>query len=170
MAQSRYFFAITVNPSHHQQLLTLQQKWLTYLVTEDLAHHHVRLIPPENFHLTLHFLGPQTTYELQQAKELAREINVNTFIVQSDGLGYFAKAKTGYLSIQCCKSLYLLAQQLGNCEPYIPHVSLIRKLTQAALPNVKLPLLSWQVNGFDLYCSVGNGALYQRIEHFSLGN
>lgn len=170
MSQSRYFFAITVNSSHHQQLLNIQQKWLAYLTKAGIKQNSIRLIPPENFHLTLHFLGPQTSCELQKARELAREINVNTFIVQSDGLGYFAKAKTGYLSIQSCKSLHLLARQLGNHESYVPHVSLLRKLTQAERPNINSSFLRWQVSGFDLYCSSGNGALYQQIEHFSLGN
>ncbi|MFM2477573.1 RNA 2',3'-cyclic phosphodiesterase [Celerinatantimonas sp. MCCC 1A17872] len=167
MSLPRYFFAI---PIHQEslQLQMLQQKWLEHLTRLNRSQPQIRLIAPENFHLTLHFLGPQTSDELQKAKERANNISANSFKIQSNGLGYFAKAKTGYLSIQNTKTLCSLAYQLGNSQPYQPHVSLMRKLTDATLPKITETNLNLQVKGFDLYRSNGNGALYQHLEHFAL--
>ncbi|MFM2486609.1 RNA 2',3'-cyclic phosphodiesterase [Celerinatantimonas yamalensis] len=161
----RWFFAIAIEGPIAEKLTELQTRWLTTLRQSD----KVRPIIANNLHLTLRFLGPLSDDELSHWQQRSRKICAQSFTLQLANLGYFPRAKTGWIGVKPSTPLTSLAAQLDVSERWQPHISLLRALSADALPELPLPDASWSVNAFYLYHSDGSGTPYQRMQRITLG-
>ncbi len=135
-----------------------------------------RCIRPQNFHLTLHFIG-QTNAE-KCLIDHAENIGFKPFNLIIDQYGYFKRAKVVWAgSKHCPDDLFKLAEhcaetsvKCGNIERsecYTPHISLIRKIDNK--PDwPEFEAFEWNVNSFCLMASESgqSGVQYRVIRDF----
>lgn len=106
-----------------------------------------RRVSPEQFHMTLHFMG-QCTPE-QQTSLLAQidRLTLPAFALTLDRLGCFAKAGVIWLGpsappdslMKLYETIELKCRALGAGKPhraYRPHITLFRNCTSEALPPI----------------------------------
>jgi RNA 2',3'-cyclic 3'-phosphodiesterase len=139
-----------------------------------------RVIPSDNLHVTLHFVG-QTTEDVQQCMHAAvQSVEVDEFELKLDCFGYFPRGKILWMGCsERVAGITRLHQALGTAlercgyqsetRAYTPHVSLMRKCVTPEISqgNFSIP---WRVNEFALVESVNvdNGVLYRVIESYPL--
>lgn len=139
-----------------------------------------RLIPPENYHITLHYLGATPLESRDCLCVSAREISLSGFDLQLDRFGHFRRPKITWLGPEktpvALSRLYRsLGSALADCEcaveerRYTPHVSLARKAGEIELPPTVEPI-HWMVTSFSLMKSVIDdaGVHYKEIERYLL--
>jgi len=141
-----------------------------------------RIIAPENFHITLHFIGSVTDEEKDCLHQAARRLTFQPFDLSLDNFGFFEKAKIFWMGLQTAPAeLSHLHQNLAEaflaCDyppdprPYSPHVSLLRKAGKK--PVAYQPFsISWHVDEFVLIESLSSpdGVKYKVIEKYPLQN
>lgn len=146
---------------------------------------NVRVLPPQDLHVTLHFIG-QVTDETRHSMHLAaQEIVSEKFVMNLNCFGYFSKARVFWIGCKKPPTALLklhedLGETLGGCDytpetsVYTPHVTLMRKCAEPEAkklldnpPHFSIP---WLVNEFVLVESQRNqqGGSYQVIERYSL--
>ena len=119
-----------------------------------------KAVPPENFHITLAFLGDINESSLEQVAQMnpmKQEINLSANFV-----GYFAKPGIAFLGIEDDPALKTLRENVlgqlpGNIHPeqnnkFVPHITLFRGLkTPLATPLIapKFQLAFKQLNLFE---------------------
>lgn len=161
----RLFFALPIPASVTQILTHISQQWLAQLETSQ----SIRPVIAENFHLTLRYLGPQSTTEKQRWIETARQIKQPAFRLSLSLPGYFPRAKTGWIGVHPSTELYDLAQQMKASSNWRPHISLLRGLREPqTLPSIEGTPCEWLVDHFCLYGSDGLGSPYQKLTTFWL--
>lgn len=120
-------------------------------------------IPARNFHITSVFLGQLDSHKLDQLTQQIDQQEFRSFTLTLDQLGYFSKPKVLWLgcseiassALHINKVLTELANQTGLGLPkgdYIPHVSLVRKLSYnppAALFDVNIKCKFKQLHLFE---------------------
>jgi len=126
----RYFLALPLPVEASQRLIALQPA----------DHPSFRLIPLDELHLTLHFLGELTDSELRSACRKLTEVQFARFSIELRGVGQFpfdGPARVLWAGIEWSSELRSLYEQLGNQlhaafgfvpdeRPYHPHVTLAR--------------------------------------------
>jgi 2'-5' RNA ligase len=141
-----------------------------------------RSVPPENYHITLAFLGNQPGALFDDIVVAASAISLQPMALELDRFGYWPKPRVFWLGpSKHPESLVKLAAQLRakmellglqpERRPLKPHISLCRKV--AATPNADLPRpVRWPVENFVLVESVTaeSGAQYQVVKRFSQGS
>lgn len=166
----RIFFAIELSPQIKTQLMAYQ---------ESLKPFYPIAIEPENFHITISFLGKLTSRKIETLLDELPTIKQPNFKIEIVNPVYFAKAKVLALSIgdgqkQLIEVKEKLESQLKSIEHidlekrrYIPHISLFRDVepSQQALPEVKIEM---SVDALSLYESVTgpSGVRYHIIEQW----
>lgn len=167
--QRRLFFAI---PAH--QLSNALQHSQQQLLPEG----HLKPVPADNFHLTLHFLGLQDDSILPSLYQAAARIQSPAFTLQLDRYGLFRHARCLWLGPQHpTPELHMLVDQLSAVlaqlnlpvsTDYRPHISLFRNAR--TLPNLPAPTLQLSVSEFILYESVStnDGVQYRPLRHWAL--
>ena len=121
-----------------------------------------RRVEPENFHITLCFLGHVTPEQLSAVCDHADTIRGSTFGLVLDEPGYFPKPRVFWLGpSQVPAELHDLSRRLGGIasraglridkRPYQPHLTLIRKCRHPALPSLRSPQISIGCDRFCLY-------------------
>jgi len=141
-----------------------------------------RIIAPENFHITLHFIGSVTDAEKDCLHQAARKVIFQPFDLSLDCFGFFDKAKVFWMGMQVAPAeLSCLHENLGEalsaCDyqpdsrPYSPHVSLLRKAGKISVEYQPFSI-NWHVDEFVLVESVSTtgGVDYRVIEKYSLQN
>lgn len=107
-----------------------------------------RLLPPENFHLTLSFLGEQPDEALEDAHEALSSMRLPAFDLQLAGVGAFGK-----------RSPNLIFADVLRCDPLSDlEQRIIRKLRNAGLdfqkqrfrPHVTIARLPKALSAFEL--------------------
>ncbi len=139
-----------------------------------------RIIAPENFHITLHFIGSVTDAEKDCLHQAARKLAFQPFDFSLDCFGFFDKAKIFWMGMQVAPTelsrLYEnLGEALSACDyqpdprPYSPHVSLLRKAGKVPVEYQPFSI-SWHVDEFVLVESVSSpeGVNYKVIEKYPL--
>lgn len=99
----------------------------------------VRWVPPENYHLTLRFIGELPGWRAEEVDQALARIRAPGFALQLNGVGTFAKAgriTTLYIGVERNAALEHLqakverALQHAGVEPdrarFIPHVTMAR--------------------------------------------
>lgn len=141
------------------------------------------LVPVENFHITLSFLGQITPDKMESLHNLLTGIKAETLHLSTADIGYFQKPQVLYLGIETSEALSDLAQQclsinssLGISKQhsnYRPHVTIMRKHKVATPIQVPLPHLNLKFEQFHLFESIsshkpGTPVHYQKKLSFDL--
>jgi len=137
-----------------------------------------RKVAPENFHLTLAFLGVQPAARLEALKHLAAAIEAPRFELTLDGLVALGKGFVCLRPQSPPTALVQLAASLGqslgaqgivlDSRPFLPHLTLAR---QADLPQQgEPPAFSWVADRFVLYRSENteDGVRYREMGSWPL--
>jgi 2'-5' RNA ligase len=142
-----------------------------------------RPMPVQNLHITLHFIGPVTTGDLDCLRSQAHGLSCQPFRLQLQSLGTFQRARILWMGMNTVPDQLLalhsrLGLKLKECdyEPsarYRPHVTLAR---HCSLPVPVLKTLraqefciDWTVDKFVLVESVTDpaGAQYRILETYT---
>ncbi len=141
-----------------------------------------REVLPENFHVTLLFLG-NISYDMTDCfVQDLQDISTQPFHMKLDRLGYFDKTKIFWVGPtrvpQELESLYKsvrnYAQYCGISKlskRYVPHVSLLRN-SEIPISNRDFAPIEWEVEEFCLVESRldKDGARYNTLDSFPLVN
>jgi len=135
-------------------------------------------VPPENFHVTLAFLGQQPGDLLDDITAVARDILVGDLELGLDKLGYWPKPRVVWLGSSgksrsldsLAASLWAGLEGLGvvpDKRALYPHITLCRKARRPPLLNLSRTLV-WRADNFVLVQSVTaeRGAQYTVLEQF----
>lgn len=168
----RLFFGLDLAPQDKIRIAEWRQKMPPSINGE---------VPPANFHVTLAFLGQVTQAQLEPLSTGASKLDVKSFSLRFEHIGYFSKPKALWLGcdaipeplqeLQRALSKIASAQQL-NVEKrnYTPHITLFRKCAE----NPPAPLLSpdfeLKFETFSLFSSenIGSGVFYRPLHSWSL--
>ncbi len=98
-----------------------------------------RWVRPESLHITLKFIGEQTSEQVEAITERLRRVESGEFEIRSGGYGFFPTAKAPrvfWIGIQAAPPLALLARNIDRTtselgipredRPYSPHLTLAR--------------------------------------------
>ena len=135
----------------------------------------VRWVPPENYHLTLRFIGELPGWRAEEVDHALSNIRAPGFILQLNGVGTFAKAgriTTLYIGVDRNPALEHLqtkverALQHAGVEPerarFVPHVTMARLGSQRGDPIPEAKVAAW-VQSHNLFRSTPIV-----VEHFTL--
>jgi 2'-5' RNA ligase len=135
----RYFVAIPLPDESKKRLLAVQPPSIPGM----------RLIGPQELHLTLHFLGELAPLSVEAVRRALAKVTVNAFTITIRGLGTFpteGQPKVLWSGVEGSPALFALHQSVGTAladaigfqveeRPYSPHVTLAR-LNAPAPPGV----------------------------------
>lgn len=145
--------------------LTAQDK----LAIEHWREKHLRalsgtFVPAENFHITLSFLGQVPPEKMEPLHTMLAAIKSDTVTLTTSQLGYFPKPKILYLGIENNNAINALARQCLNINhklgipqqhsTYQPHITLMRKHTEAASIQAPTAKMTMTFNQFHLFESI----------------
>lgn len=135
--------------------------------------------PPENLHMTLHFLGVAPEELIEPLIERVSALPLDPFELTLDQYGYWQRARTLWLGVhETPPALAELARDIGRISHelglprdrrvFIPHMTLARKVNRLT-PNDPPRPLHWPVHEFVLVESVlgGRHSRYTILEHFA---
>jgi len=172
MSTRRLFLAIWPEEEQIDQLYELQGKYTAW----------GRQVIPENFHVTLLFLGEVEEDAFQCLIQNISSVTFEPFRISLEKLGYFDKTKIFWVGPkETPTELESLFKKLRNCafrcgfskltKRYVPHVTLLRK-AQVPLTDPSFASIEWQVNNFHLVESHmdSDSAHYVTIESFPHAN
>lgn len=172
MNTKRLFLAIWPNPEQIEQLYALQGQYADW----------GREVAPENFHITLLFLGEVDAEVAECLNQSISSITFEPFCISLDQLGYFAKTKIFWIGPQVIpQELEMLFKRLRNyaqrcgisklSKRYVPHVTLLRK-SEVPMSDQNFAPIEWQVNDFHLVESQidQHGAHYYTLESYPQKN
>jgi len=164
----RLFFALWPDDKTRTKLMQLQTAM------------RGRIIPYENLHLTLAFLGEQPASALPVLKEILVHIPALTATLTLDRLGYFANKRIAWIGMHdMTNELLMLQKELAQAilrhdisfdtqYDFKPHITLAR---DASLPDdiVFTPII-WRANQVTLVQSTtkSEGASYEVLASRSL--
>lgn len=147
---------------------------------ETVAQTGGRPVHPENFHLTLRFLGSVPLQRLDCIRQAAAVVRAAALELSLDQLGYWPKPAVLWLGARRpgAELLRLVANlntELAGCgfapeiRPFKPHVTLARDVDQPGQLN-GVAALTWRARDFVLVESVTTpaGARYQLLETWPL--
>ncbi|MCY3606720.1 MAG: RNA 2',3'-cyclic phosphodiesterase [Gammaproteobacteria bacterium] len=134
--------------------------------------------PPENLHMTLHFLGPTPEELIHPLIERVSALPLDPFELALEQYGYWQRARTLWLGpnetpvplAELARDIGRISHELGlprNRRAFIPHMTLARKVNRLN-PREPPRTLHWPVNEFVLVESVlgGRHSRYTILEHF----
>ncbi len=139
-----------------------------------------RSVPPENFHITLRYLGSLSESKRQCVERVADNIHADKFQLVLDQAGYWrgpgvawlGASETPPILLNLVKELETSLEACGlepESRPYQPHLTFLRKARPEALPSTITPIL-WQVERFVLVHSVTlpEGVHYEIVRSWNL--
>lgn len=147
----------------------------------------VRRMRTENLHITLVFLGDVNAAQTAKARQLASEIESESFMLRMEAYGYFQRPKVlfseakvvpeaaGNLQQRLYQSLESAGYKLDT-RPWHPHMTLFRKVTaeqaEQALASTECPAYDWPVQSFSLLQSIQSaaGVRYQEVDRWYLSS
>ena len=145
-----------------------------------LCHHQGNWVHPDDFHITLQFLGAVENAHQHCLSDAARRVRVPPFELTLDRLGYWARPRILWAAPHHTPTaLDELAAQLGQAlapcgfeadsRPYRPHVTLLRKTTPLETQPLEPPI-PWSVDHFVLVESKPHGQppYYRPLEGWGL--
>lgn len=148
-----------------------------------------RLIPVEQLHMTLAFIGNVTIFRLDDLLDLAATVRAEAFELRLDRLGFWPQGGILWAgcrsSAACQRRLFEPLRTLHDAlkakldaagfpvaeRIFVPHVTLARRARCASLPRLGTPM-KWRVNEFALVESVPRplGVDYVTRARFALEN
>jgi len=169
----RLFFALWPEPDLARSIWQATEK----LVPRGMG----RRLPPQHLHLTLAFLGSISQKQQDCMVRAAAQIQGESFTLALDKAGHFPRPQVVWFGMQFMPpplqalQKKLVSQLTQDCayqpeaRPYVPHMTLWRKVRQLQLPDTA-PSLQWAVNRFVLARSrtLTSGAEYSVIQEWPL--
>jgi len=138
-------------------------------------------IPPENYHITLAFVGDVPRDTIPELIFAARSIRFPAFELQLDRTGYWPRSQIAWLKPSVTPSplaklvaeLWVALSTLGitpDEHSFAPHVSLVRRVP-GGLGRLLDQTVVWPVRDFVLVQSATqpSGSVYSLLEHFPAG-
>lgn len=140
-----------------------------------------RRLPAEHIHLTLAFLGTRDDADQQCLMQAADRVHAEGFDLTLEQPGHFPRPQVVWLGLTSIppalqelqtKLVNQLTQECGyepEARPFLPHVTLWRKVKRAALPTLSDPI-TWPVSHFVLARSrtLPSGAEYAVLQTWPL--
>jgi 2'-5' RNA ligase len=139
----------------------------------------------ENIHLTLVFIGEVDPIELEtllEAGHQIEELDIKAFDLVFDGIRYWKHNRIVYATVsalppelmQLVNSLQFAVSSAGyqvEKRPYVPHVTLMKRASCAALPELSQPVI-WRVREWMLVKSeqASGGSVYSPVHRWPLGS
>lgn len=139
-----------------------------------------RPVPPGNLHLTLVFIGSVDTRRLDALQAVANQRSLPPCGLTLDRLGWFPRARVGWLGCSGGAPDMLAAFQAGLAEAahiagfdvddqrWTPHVTLYRHL-RTPPPTLRDKPLEWRIEGFELMASRPREDGAPGVEYHTLG-
>ncbi|MDM8560502.1 RNA 2',3'-cyclic phosphodiesterase [Candidatus Marithioploca araucensis] len=168
----RLFFALWLNEDVRQALTKLSQP-----VTQNIQG---KIIPPENWHITLAFLGEVDIPTKQCMQQVAASVQGRCFNLSLDKLSYWSRTGILWLGANQIPNtlqdlVTRLSTDLQDCgyhpetRPFKTHVTLMRRANKIKMLPPITPI-RWTVEDFCLVRSTLNssGAHYEVIERWLL--
>lgn len=141
---------------------------------------------PENFHLTLKFLGEIENEKIEEVKSRLKEINFNEFDCKLGEIGVFSKSFIKIVWVKLNGKAFDLQKAIdeklkGLFEPesrFMSHITIARvknigdkKALLDYVTKMKSKKISFKVEGFALKKSElkPEGPVYENIEEYKLG-
>lgn len=177
----RLFLALWPPPAVAERLSDIAQ-----LMTRQLGGRPMRV---ETVHLTLAFLGEVPDERLPELIAVARGVASPSFDLNIDTLGYWRRNSVLWAGPAAPAAKLEVLNQLaeglqrslvengfavsGWGQPFVPHITLARKIAESNLPSVLPPIeaIRWSCNSFSLVRSqlAPTGSSYERMREFALG-
>lgn len=170
--RQRLFFALWPEP---ETVTAIRQQVLPLL-----KEHDGRRVKPDNFHITLAFLGAVDTRQRACFSQAAGAVRGRPFQLQLNRLDYWPKPKVVWLGVETIppelttlqSDLLLNLQACGfepEDRPYTPHLTLLRK-AKACPEQTSISPLTMSVEDFALVESVStpNGVEYPVRQRWGL--
>jgi 2'-5' RNA ligase len=139
----------------------------------------VRLVPCENYHMTLAFVGEVSDAQAASLRSVG-PLEVPAFTIRFDTYEHWLRSEVVVLAasecpaalhdLQCTLRGELAHQDLASdSRPFHPHVTIARKAVQAPVQQAMSGFL-WKVTAFQLVRSVRStiGSTYTVLDHWSL--
>lgn len=139
-----------------------------------------RKVPPANYHITLLFLGNVEQRVLDALRMDCRGLHAPAVEMAISEAGWWKKAGILWLGPkQAPIELLGLVDQLNNLagqrrlprenRPYVPHITLMRKVSEAPLHPLIQPF-TWRADSFSLMESIlhPEGVEYRELESWPL--
>lgn len=137
-----------------------------------------RIIRPENLHVTLAFLGPLNSHQLEAVRQCCAPLP-RRFEIELDRIGFFRKGGIVWAGSRSPDpELSRFVEDLRDClrrlgfrvenRPFVPHITLLRKARRR--PRSAAPqALHWLVDEYTLSASeLGpDGARYSVLDRWS---
>jgi 2'-5' RNA ligase len=142
-----------------------------------------RRVPPENYHVTLAFLGNVRATSVRELSEVIATIRFRHFLLELDRTGYWPRSRIAWLGASECPleldalvdEIWMKLEGLGfvrhDLNPYEPHVSLCREASGGLGMRLEQPVI-WPVDAFALVASEPGEAspVYTVLEQFPAGD
>jgi len=138
-----------------------------------------RLVPCENYHMTLAFVGEVSNAQAASLRSVG-PLEVPAFAVRFDTCEHWLRSEVVVLAAsKCPPALHDLQCKLRSelahhdlapdPRPFHPHVTIARKAVQAPVRQAMSGIL-WKVTAFQLVRSVRStiGSTYTVLDHWSL--
>jgi len=171
--QQRLFYALWPDNIVRKQLTTLKSNIELKSPQFSLA----RPMLPENFHITLAFLGNVSSEKTDCLLSVTRKITFKPFDFILSHFGVFNKNKVFWLGMDNEPAeLVNLVNQLENAvvscglpmekRPFKPHLTLFRKVK--GLPDIEVQPVYWKARDFCLVSSVSTltGVKYEVVKRW----
>jgi RNA 2',3'-cyclic 3'-phosphodiesterase len=134
-----------------------------------------RWVNPNNYHVTLAFVGEVPATKLAVLQQIGRSLRVPQFTFTCDSIEFWQESKVVVAAAHTASAGLLdLATQLNNATGLAPerlraHVTLARKVTQAPVMQAMLPVV-WRATTFSLIRSDTGGveSSYTVLDTWSL--
>jgi 2'-5' RNA ligase len=134
-----------------------------------------RRVDPQNYHVTLAFVGEVPAAKLAVLQQIGRSLRVPRFTFNCDSIEYWQSSQVVVAAVRAAPpGLFELGGKLNEAlelprEPLRAHVTLARKVTQAPVLQAMSPVV-WQATDFSLNRSDtgGAGSAYTVLDTWSL--
>jgi len=170
--RQRLFFALWPDESLRQELERI-------LTGESFKAVTGRQVAPENYHITLRYLGPLTEAQQSCVEQVADALRGENFQLTLDKVGYWPGPRVAWLGterppIALEMLVKALERGLVSCgfeperRPFQPHLTFLRKALPKALPTSVSPI-AWPVDRFALVRSrtLPEGVQYDIVRSWS---
>ena len=149
--------------------------------TELVARSGGRAIPPDNFHITLSFLGNVADADIARLKGVAKAVSVSAFELQLTRVESWSNSRVlCAVAASSPPPLNALWEILMQCvppdrralehRPFRPHVTLARQLPRRSRCSADIEPIDWRAEDFVLVEShtTPSGSRYEVLERWRL--
>ena len=158
---------------------------LDQIARNEAGIHGGRATRQETIHLTLAFLGEVAEARMPTLIDAAQSVRCSRFTLTLDQLGYWTGPHVRWAGCQHPhQGLLALVRELHTAllqanfavdrvhEAFLPHVTLVRRLTPGAAQRALTPPLLWPCHEFVLLCSrpAVHGSDYADLARFPLAD